>query len=106
MSVKPENRYRKLVIKQGREIDDQRREMEAAYMPRQPRMPVPISTPIVMSRSKVRAWMRREAAGYAESATMLAEAANSALVLPKGAMDDETHWVWEDALAAVERVSA
>ena len=55
-------------------------------------------------------WMRNNADGFG-SATQLAEAANAALELPPGAMDDETHWVWEEALAALysdetEKISA
>lgn len=53
----------------------------------------------VASRVQVRSWMRRHADAY-ENATELAEAANAALDLPRGAMDDETHWVWEEALSA------
>lgn len=54
--------------------------------------------------------MRNNADGFG-SATQLAEAANAALELPPGAMDDETHWVWEEALAALysdetEKISA
>lgn len=104
MSVKQENRYRKLVINQGRASADRQREIEAAFMPRQPRIPAPPATATVASRAQVRAWMRREASAY-DTATALAEAANIALDLPPGAMDDETHWVWEEAMQAVERIS-
>ncbi len=45
--------------------------------------------------------MRRNAHEY-ECATMLAEAANAALDLPPGAMDDEVHWIWDEAVDAIE----
>jgi hypothetical protein len=45
--------------------------------------------------------MRRNVEGF-ESATELAEAANAALSLPAGAMDDDGHWVWEEALSAID----
>jgi hypothetical protein len=48
--------------------------------------------------------MRRNAEGF-ETATELAEAANAALRLPPEAMDDEGHWVWEEALSALEWVA-
>lgn len=40
MSVQQENRYRKLVISQGRMATDRQREVEAACMVRGPRKPV------------------------------------------------------------------
>ena len=48
--------------------------------------------------------MRRNAEGF-ETATELAEAANAAMRLPPEAMDDEGHWVWEEALSALEWVA-
>lgn len=51
------------------------------------------------TRNQVKAWMQRNSENY-ENATELAEAANVALELPNGAMDDETHWIWDEALEA------
>lgn len=45
--------------------------------------------------------MRRNAYDF-ECATTLAEAANAALDLPDEAMDDDTHWVWDEASAAID----
>jgi len=103
MSVKQEHRYQKLVIAQGRDTTDRQREIEAAFMVRGSR---PAAKPPSSShtRRQARSWMRRNVEEF-ETATELAEAANVALRLPPGAMDDETHWVWEEAFAAFEWAS-
>ena len=100
MSVKQENRYRKWVIETGRAVTDRQREIEAATMERKPR-PVAVPPKPNANRRQVRAWMRHNAQDF-DTATQLAEAANAALCLPPDAMDDETHWVWEEALSAIE----
>ena len=100
MSVKQENRYRKLVISQGRVETDRQLLAEAMFMERFPR-PVFAPPQPNASRRQVRSWMRKNADGF-ETATELAEAANAALDLPQFAMDDECHWVWEEALSAIE----
>ena len=51
------------------------------------------------SRRQVRSWMRNNADGF-DSATQFAEAANAAIDLPPDAMNDDTHWVWEEAVSA------
>lgn len=104
MSVRQEHRYQKLVISQGRVATDRQRLTEAMFMERGPR-PALVPPPPNSSRRQVRSWMRRNAEGF-ESATELAEAANAALDLPPGAMDDEGHWVWEEALSALEWADA
>lgn len=104
MSVKQENRYLRLVIEQGRVATDRQREAEAMHMRRGPR-PVAVKPAPSATRRDVRSWMRRNAEGF-DSATELAEAANAALDLPEGAMDDGTHWVWDEALSAIEWVEA
>ncbi len=100
VSVRQEHRYAKLVIETSRAIDDRRREIEAATMVRGPTKPS-IPPKKSASRREVRSWMRRNAHEY-ECATMLAEAANAALDLPPGAMDDEVHWIWDEAVDAIE----
>ena len=100
MSVQQEHRYQKLVISQGRIATDRQRLIEAMFMERSPR-PVLVQPLPNASRRQVRSWMRRNAEGF-DSATALAEAANAALDLPAGAMDDEGHWVWEEAVSAIE----
>lgn len=104
MSVKQENRYRKLVISHGRTATDRQREVEAAFMERGTRKPA-IPPPPSARRRDVRAWMRHNAEHY-ETATELAEAANAALRLPPEAMDDGGHWVWEEAISALEWAEA
>lgn len=100
MSARQEHRYRALVISQGRVATDRQREIEAARMARGPR-PAIVPLPPNQVRKQVRSWMRRNADGF-ETATELAEAANIALRLPPEAMDDAEHWVWEEALSALE----
>lgn len=100
MSVQQEHRYKKLVIARGLVGADRQRAAEAMFMERGVRL-APASPPPNASRQHVRSWMRNNAEG-ADSATELAEAANAALDLPPGAMDDEGHWLWEEALSAME----
>ena len=100
MSVQQEHRYQKLVISQGLVDPDRRLLAEAMFMERGPRHVLTPPKPSA-SRRQVRIWMRRNAECF-ESATTLAEAANAALDLPAGAMDDDGHWVWEEALSALE----
>lgn len=100
MSVKQENRYRKWVIETGRAATDRQREIEAATMERKPRHAAIQPKPNA-SRRQVRSWMRNNADGF-DSATQLAEAANAAIDLPPDAMNDDTHWVWEEAVSALE----
>ena len=46
--------------------------------------------------------MRHNAEQY-ETATELAEAANAVFRLPDGGgLDDETHWVWDEAIEAMD----
>ncbi len=70
-------------------------------MDRHPRPPIP-ALELPAARRKVRAWMRLHAAEY-ETATSLAEGANAALSLPHGALDDECHWIWDEAVSAINR---
>ena len=100
MSVKQENRYRRLVIDAGRAVSDRQREVEALTMIRGPRSPV-IPPPPSARRRDVRLWMRHNADDY-HTATDLAEAANAVFRLPDEGLDDETHWVWDEAMEAIE----
>jgi len=45
--------------------------------------------------------MRRNAHDF-ECATSIAEAANAALNLPAGAMDEDGHWLWDEAADALD----
>ncbi len=78
---------------------DRQREVEAACMVRGPRKPV-IPPPPSARRRDVRLWMRHNAEHY-ETATELAEEANAVFRLPDGGLDDETHWVWDEACEAI-----
>jgi hypothetical protein len=98
MGVSQENRNRKRIIEQGREADDRKRLIEAATMQRGQRPPVDKPEPSARRRD-VRAWMRHNADDY-DTATELAEAANSVFRLPDGGLDVETHWVWDEAAEA------
>ena len=102
MSVRQENRYRKLVISQGREATDRQREIEAAFMVRTPRKPIIPPTPGVRRRD-VRAWMHNNAEHY-ETATEIVEAANIIFCLPEGCLNNETHWIWDEAVNAIDEV--
>ena len=98
-SARKENRWKKNTQAANDEIDRRRRCIEAMFMERKPRLNV-VAPPPSANRRQVRSWMRNNADGY-ECATNLAEAANAVLDLPDGAMDDETHWVWEEAALAI-----
>lgn len=52
-------------------------------------------------RRDVRLWMRHNAGSYS-TATELAEAADEVFSLPDGGLDNETHWVWDEAAEAVD----
>lgn len=100
MSVRQENRFKAQSLARVREADGLARQLEALrHQPRQQGQQgvEPGST----TKRQVRNWMRRNAADYAV-ATALAEAANIALSLPSGAMDDPNHWIWDEALDALE----
>ena len=50
----------------------------------------------VLSRSAVRAWMKLNV-GLSRTTTELAEQAVDFLDLPQEWLDDETHWIWDEA---------
>ncbi|MGK9453200.1 hypothetical protein ACSSZE_18410 [Acidithiobacillus caldus] len=100
MTAKQENRYRRSVIESGRLRDDRIREMEAMHWPRGGRPARRDVDAQTASRLEVRRWMRAVAEDY-ETATELAEAAGEQFRLPGQGLDDETHWVWDEALVAV-----
>jgi hypothetical protein len=56
----------------------------------------------LLSRGAVRRWMQREAADYQDNPTALAEAAAEAFDVKDegGPLDDETHWIWDEAIDA------
>jgi hypothetical protein len=100
MGAAQENRYKKLVYSQSQAINDKQREIEAAFMDRKPRQPVIPIKPNA-NRKQVRSWMRKNIEDY-DDMTALAESANAALDIADNALDDETHWIWDEAYAAFE----
>lgn len=100
MGVAQENRIRKRMIEEGQRRWDVMREIEAAHMIRGPRKN-PVPPPASAQRRDVRRWMQHNAADYT-SATELAEAANVVFRLPDGGLDNETHWVWDEAAEAFD----
>lgn len=99
-SVRKENRWRKNLKAENDAADRIKREVEAAHMVRSPRPPTIAPAPNA-TKQQVRSWMRRTAPEF-DTATELCEAANAALQLPPDAMDDETHWIWDEAVSALE----
>jgi uncharacterized protein (DUF2342 family) len=100
MSIKQEHRYQKMVISNGRIETDLQREIEAAFMERGQR-PAPVPPQPKASRRQVRSWMRLNVVHY-EGETQLAEGANIVFDIPNGGLDNETHWVWDEAFDAFE----
>ena len=100
VSVKQENRWRKHLHDKVLDAERKRHAALCIGLNRPPRAPSPQVRRATASRASVRAWMRAAAEEY-DTATALAEGANAAFELPAGAMDDETHWVWEEAIKAI-----
>ncbi len=59
--------------------------------------------PNTATRQQVRRWMR-SAVGYYENASLLVEAADEEFKLPDGGLNNETHWIWDEAVDAVLRL--
>jgi len=104
-SVKKENRWKRQLQASNDADSDSRCEVEAAFLVRGTRT-APVPSPQNHTRKQVRNWMRRNVGDGFETATELAEAANAALRLPPDSMDDDGHWVWEEAMLALELVNA
>ena len=100
VSVKQENRWRKHLHDDALNSERKRHAALCVGLNRPPRVPLSKERSTTASRASVRAWMRAAADDY-ETATSLAEGANAALELPAGAMDDESHWIWEEAIKAI-----
>ena len=101
VSVKQENRWRKHLHDEALDAERRRHAALCIGVNRPPRAPLEkVRSATTASRAKVRAWMRAAAEDY-DTATALTEGANAALELPAGAMDDESHWIWEEAIKAI-----
>lgn len=96
VSVRQENRWRRTIQQQNDSSSDRLREIEAATMVRNVRPACHEPSAASASRRAVRAWMLANSDEY-ETATALAEAANVEFDLPGDGLDDEMHWVWEEA---------
>ena len=95
MSVAMENRWKRKLQDESNAANDLRRNIEAAHMQRKERMKAVPPTPNP-NRREVARWMKMHANEY-ECATSLAEGANVEFDFPIEWMDDETHWVWDEA---------
>ena len=62
---------------------------------------MPSSPAQSVRRRDVRTWMQNNAEHY-ETATELAETANAVFRLPDCVLDDETHWIWDEAAEAID----
>ena len=99
MSVRQENRWRRTLQAMNTLASDRAREIESAFMERKERKESVKPEPFA-SRRQVRSWMRANSDEY-ESMTELAEAANATLRIQDGALDDEAHWIWDEAYEAI-----
>jgi len=96
MSVAMENRWKRKCIAEAQAANDAARQREVLLAHRAKRMPLP-AIDQAPCRREVRRWMRMHASEY-ETATALVEAANASLDLPQQWLNDETHWVWDEAV--------
>lgn len=99
VSVRQENRWRKHIHEEAGEAERRQHAAITQNLNRPPRLPLP-AVAATATRAQVRGWMRNAADDYS-TATELAEGANAAFDLPAGAMDDECHWVWDEAANAI-----
>lgn len=88
-SVRKENRWKRTL----RAINDEKQKPVIVIRNPRPAVPPPIPS---ATRQQVRRWMRNNASEY-DNATALAEAANVEFLLPGNGLDDECHWIWEEA---------
>lgn len=103
MSVRQENRYMAQSMAQFRQAGTLARQLESLrrQQRQQGQQGQQATGSSSATRQQLRNWMRQNAEDY-EGATALVEAANIALSLPPGAMDDSTHWIWDEACDAQE----
>ena len=101
MSVQSEQRWKRRGQRENNEQAALAGMVAGLGLPRSPRV-VAAATTRNHTRAYVRQWMAAHAAEY-DGCTALAEGANAALRLPADCLDDETHWIWDEALRAIER---
>lgn len=103
MSVKQENRWKKHLHEKAEDAERKHHDAVTIGIYRAYRAPIAAAKTNAATKSQILAWMMRAAnESIYGDATSLAEAANAALELPNGSMDDPDHWVWELAIRAVE----
>ena len=102
MSVQSEQRWKRRGQRENNEQAALAGMVAGLGLPRSPRVAATTATRN-HTRAYVRQWMAANAAEYGDGYTALAEAANAALRLPEDCLDDETHWIWDEALRAIER---
>lgn len=98
--VATEGRTKAMWIRQHREASSVLRESE--ILSRGPIKPQFIpAAPADPARREVRSWMRRNGEEY-ETATEIVEACNVGMSLPIWWTDDPDHWVWDEAVLALD----
>lgn len=100
ISVRAENRWKKKLYSENDATSRKQLELESMGIERGPRQVV-VPPKSAATRAQVRRWMRQNASDY-QCFTTLAEGANIVLDLPEGAMDDETHWLWDESYEAMK----
>jgi len=99
MGARSEARWKRRCIERAQARNGRARQREVLRSWRAARAPTPpVGGP--PSRRVVRAWMRR--ADCDEGATVLAQTAAYEMDLPEHWLDDETHWLWDEALRVSE----
>ena len=102
MSVASENRWKAKLHREAAEDERRRHDTLMAGESREARAELPPQPRTIATRAEIRRWLRANAIDY-DGPTELAEGVNAALELPPGALDEGTHWIWDDALTAWER---
>lgn len=102
MSVQSEQRWKRRGQRENNKQAALSGMLEGFGLARSPRTSAAAAMPRNHTRAYVRQWMTAHAAEY-DGCTALAEGANAALRLPADCLDDETHWIWDEALRAIER---
>ena len=101
MSVQSEQRWKRRGQRENNEQAALAGMIAGLGLPRSPRVAAATTT-----RNHTRAYVRQWMAANiheVDNYTFLAEAAADKLDLPQEWLDDETHWIWEEALRAIER---
>ena len=101
MSVQSEQRWKRRGQRENNEQAALAGMIAGLGLPRSPRVAAATTTRN-HTRAYVRQWMVANI-HEVDNYTLLAEAAADKLDLPQEWLDDETHWIWDEALLAIER---